>query len=146
MMWVLVALVITEGVVVHLLLALWQPWIAVVLSLVSGATLVWLIRAIRSFKSLPVEISGDVLIWRAGNLKSVNISVGQIADFARQWSGDEIKRRDVLNCALIAYPNTVLVLQEPVIVGRRSISRLAHRLDDPAAFAIALGPLLRHAA
>jgi hypothetical protein len=44
---------------------------------------------------------------------------------------------------MVAYPNTVVVLDGPVRAGRRSVSELAHRLDDPTGFAIAIGSLIR---
>jgi hypothetical protein len=138
MMWAFMAIVVAETLIVHLLVALWKPWLAVVLSVFSIATLVWLIGAIRSFKQLPVELVNGQLIWRAGKLKRVDVPVAQVAGLRRDWEAADLKDRSVLNCALIAYPNVFVELREPVRMGRRSISSLAHRLDDPGSFAAAI--------
>ena len=143
MIWVLVAIAIVETSVVHLLVALWKPWVAVVLSVLSVAAIIWLVGTIRSFKKLPVEIADGLLVWRVGRLKTVVVSLGQIKALKADWSAAQLKRSDVLNCALIAYPNTVVLLHEPVRAGRRTVSELAHRLDDPAGFATATASLLR---
>ena len=138
MMWAFMAIVIAETLIVHLLVALWKPWVAVALSVLSIATLVWLINAIRSFKRLPVEIVDGTLIWQAGRLKHICVPVAQVAGLRRDWTAAELKDRSVLNCALIAYPNVFVELSASVPMGRRSISALAHRLDDPASFMAAI--------
>jgi hypothetical protein len=143
MMWILVAIATVETLVVHLLVALWRPWVAALLSVLSVATIIWLVGAIRSFGTLPVEIADGHLVWRVGRLRSVTIPLDRVCALKTEWTAADIKHRDVLNCALIAYPNTVVVLDAPVSSGRRKISQLAHRLDDPTAFATALGSLLR---
>ncbi len=143
MMWILVAIATVETLVVHLLVALWQPWVAAVLSVVSVAAIVWLVALIRSFEKLPVKIADGGLIWRTGTLRHATVSIDNVAGLKSDWTAVDIKRSNVLNCAMIAYPNTFVVLSEPVRVGRRSISALAHRLDDPTAFATAIGSLLR---
>lgn len=143
MMWILVAIATVETLVVHLLVALWQPWVAALLSVVSVATIFWLIGAIRSFKTLPVEISDGQLVWRVGRLKSAVVPLDRVRGLKTEWSAVDLKRRDVLNCAMIAYPNTVVVLDEPVQVGRRTVSELGHRLDDPTGFATAICSLIR---
>lgn len=44
----------------------------------------------------------------------------------------------MLNLGLIAYPNVLVELAEPVRRRRRAIRAVAHRFDDPAAFIAAL--------
>jgi hypothetical protein len=141
MMWVLVGIASVELVVVHFLLALWWPWLALVLSAFSLATILWLVSAIRSFRSLPVLIDGDRVILRAGRLKGVEISPTNIAGLRGRWDAAALKEPGVFNVALIAYPNVVVDLRAPVSVGRRTVRSVAHRLDDPAAFAAAIEAL-----
>ena len=143
MMWILVAIATVETLVVHLLVALWRPWVAALLSVLSVATIIWLVGAIRSFGTLPVEIADGQLVWRVGRLKSITVPLDRVRGLKTEWTAADIKRRNVLNCAMIAYPNTVVVLDAPVVAGRRSVSELAHRLDNPVDFATALGSLLR---
>lgn len=139
MMWVFVALATIEILVVHFLIGIWWPFVALILSVLSVLGLFWLVRQLLSFKHLPVEIGEASLVWRVGTLRSVTIPFATIAGIRREWSGDAIKSRDVLNLALIAYPNVLLDLKEPIIGKRgRQIHAVAHKLDDPAAFLAAL--------
>ncbi|WP_443970890.1 hypothetical protein [Sphingobium sp. CR28] len=138
MMAVLVALVLVEATALHLLPALWWPALSVALSIVSVAALVWLLLLIRSFRRLPVVLEDADLVWRCGTLRGLTIPVSQIAGVRTKWTLALIKDRETLNCALIAWPNVVLDLAEPIKMGRRRISRLAHRLDDQEAFIAAL--------
>lgn len=142
MMWVFVAIAITELAVVHLLVAMWAPWVALVLSALTLGSIIWLVAVIRGFARLPVRIADGQLLMRVGTLKQASTPLANIAGLAPHWDAAMLKQRDVLNLALIAYPNVVVVLNAPVVVGRsRRVSKIAHRLDDAAAFAAALDSL-----
>jgi hypothetical protein len=138
MMWVLVALSGIELLVVHFLLALWRPWVALVVSGLTLSGIVWLAGAVASFRRLPVLIEDQALVMRAGRLRAFRIPLGAVAGFREQWTAAELKARDVSNLALIAYPNIWVDLAEPVAGRRGPIRAVAHRLDDPAAFRTAL--------
>lgn len=138
MMAVFVAFLLVEAVAFHLLLGLWCPALSAALSIVSVAALVWLLLLIRSFRCLPVVLNDAELIWRCGTLRGVTVPLSQIAGVRTRWDLALVRDRETLNCALIAWPNVVLDLAEPVMRGRRRISRLAHRLDDHEAFIAAL--------
>ena len=71
---------------------------------------------------------------RAGRLKAVDVPLDQIAEIRTQWVGEELKARDAVNLALIAYPNIVVELRSPIRARRRLIQRIGHRFDDPSAF------------
>jgi hypothetical protein len=149
MMWVFFGLACTELVVVHFLVALWDWRVALALSLVSVSGIVWLGMVIASFRQLPVIVGDHQVLMRAGRLRAVRIPLGEIAEIRMRWDPEEVKGRDVLNLALIAYPNVMLELRRP-LAGRRAIRRVAHRFDDPAAFhgalAAAIGAADREAA
>ena len=138
MMWAISALVVLEASAVHFLVALWNPWVAIALTALSLATLGWLISGIRSFRKMPVVLTDDELICRAGRLKGMTVERKNIAGLRASWTAADMKQRSTFNCALIAYPNVVIDLIEPVRVGRREVSSLAHRLDEPTAFANAI--------
>ena len=142
MMWVLVAIGGVEFVVVHFLIAMWRPAVAIVLSLVSLASIAWLILQIRLFSRLPVEIGEGRLLMRVGRMKAIDIELANVAGLRDHWDAKALKERSVLNLAMVAYPNVVVDLIEPVRVGRKRVVRaVAHRLDDPAAFVVALNGL-----
>ena len=137
MMWVLVGLVSIELIVVHLLLAHWSRIAASTLSVLTLGSIAWLIGVVRSFRRLPVLITPDTLVMRVGTLKSATVPLTQVAGLRQTWDGAAVKQRNVLNLALIAYPTVLVELRAPR-PGRRAVMALAHRRDDPAAFAAAL--------
>lgn len=136
MLWVFVALASIELVVVHALLSHWFPWVALVLSALTLASIAWLVAAIRSFKRLPVLIETDAVVMRAGRLKSYRVLLADITGLRESWTADELNRRSVGNLALIAWPNVWIDLRRPL--GRRGVVAIAHKLDDPAAFRASL--------
>jgi hypothetical protein len=141
MIWVLIALGCGELLVVHLLVALlWSPMAALLLTLAALAAIAWLILLIRSMGRLPVLVGKDELVMRAGALKSVTVARSNIAAVETRFPPGFVRRRGVLNLALLAYPNVALELREPLARRRRgaAIMWIAHRLDDPGAFVAAL--------
>jgi hypothetical protein len=139
MLWVLASLGLLELGVGHLLIALlWSPVAALVLSLVSLASVVWLVLLIRSLERLPVLVDGSTIVMRTGFLRGIEFRREDVAAVRTAFSSEELKQGGVLNLALLAYPNAVVELGRPVARGRRRIRLVAHRLDDPAAFAAAV--------
>jgi len=134
MMWVFVALASIELVVVHLMvLLLWSGVAAAVLSLATLAGIAWLVVAIASMPRLPVLLDAEALLMRVGTISAVRVPLAAVAG----WEDGPVKGATMLNLALIAHPNTVVMLREP-LPGRRGITAVAHRLDDPQAFRRAL--------
>jgi hypothetical protein len=138
MLWAFVAIALVELIVVHLLLAHWSRTAALILSALSLASILWLVSVIRSFRRLPVLITPDALVMRVGTLKGATVPLSQVAGLRESWDAEWLRRRDVLNLALIAYPNVVVMLHGPLQMGRCEVIAIAHRLDDPLAFTAAL--------
>lgn len=142
MMWVFVVLASIEMLVVHLVVVMIDWRVALVLSLLSLSTVIWIVMLIRSFRRYPVELDDARVLMRAGKLKSVEIARANIAGVRRHFTGDEIKQPGVAKLSLIAYPNVLIALREPVIGARgRKVTAVAHKLDDPDAFFAALGEM-----
>ena len=135
MLWVLLALMIIEAMVVHLLVALWHPWAALLLSKLSLALVGWFILFIRSLRRHPVRVDAEGLTWPIGFLRGLTVPWRQVAGLHVDWTLAELRTAGLFNGALIAHPNIVVALDPPVQAGRRSIRFLAHRLDEPSAFA-----------
>lgn len=138
MMWVFVGIASVELVVTHLLVALWKPWVAIALSLTSLAGVVWLVRLLFSLKRLPVLIEDDRLVMRVGTLKRIDVPRDRVAGLRAVWDAGTFKRGEAVKLSLIAWPNVVVDLTEPVPGWRRPVRGIGHRLDDPAAFTAAL--------
>lgn len=145
MLWVLVALCSIELAVVHLLVALWSRPAAIMLSIVSLATIAWLVRGIRSLSSLPSTLTPAALTLRAGRLARVSVPLAAVAGLRDDWDIAALKAPGVRKLSLVAHPNIWVELSTPVTRRGRTIHAIAHRLDDPAAFAAALDALRGHA-
>jgi hypothetical protein len=144
LLWAFASIMAVELAVVHLLVsALWSRTAATILSALSLGTLVWVILLIRSLKRLPVLVDSDGVTMRAGSLRSVRVPRERIAGVRTFWPREALKQRSVLNLALLAYPNIMLDIDPPLAARRRSLRAVAHRLDDPAGFAAAIGRLIR---
>ena len=137
LLWMLVAIGSVELVVTHVLLSFWSRPAALVLSAVTLIALGWLVRGILAMRTRPVLLDGNRLVMRVGTISSVDIPLGASSGLRTSWDAAAIRERSVLNLALVAYPNVVVDLREPR-PGRRGIRAIAHRLEDPAAFAMAL--------
>ncbi len=143
MVLVMFVLAMIEIGVVHFLVSLWKPWVAAIFSLTSVAGAGWILAGIWSFRRLPVELEEQMLRLRAGIFKSIDIDLANVSCLETHWETGTIKRRSVLNLALIAHPNLLIGLKSPVSSGGRLLSRpvsaVAHRFDDLDAVLAAVG-------
>lgn len=145
MLWVLVTLCSIELAVVHLLVALWWRPAAIALSVVSLATIVWLVRGILSLSTLPSTLTPAALTLRAGRLARISVPLSAVAGLRKEWDMAALKAPGVRRLSLVAHPNIWVDLKEPVTRRGRRVHAIAHRLDDPHAFADALDALRRGA-
>jgi hypothetical protein len=142
MMWVLVAIASVELVVTHVLVGLFAGWwVAAVLSVLTLPSVIWLVSVIASMRRLPVTLDAERLVMRVGTLRLIVVPTASIAGLRREFDRAAVKDGATRNLALIAWPN-VMVEVDPPLAGRRSIRWVAHRLDDPVAFAEAIDRLV----
>ena len=143
LLWVFACIMALELVLMHLLVsALWSHVAALILSAISLAALLWTIYFIRSLKRCPVLVDEEGVTMRVGTLGTVRVPARSIAGLLTSWPRERLKQRGVLNLALINYPNIMLDLDPPLPGRKRHLTAIAHRLDDPAGFAAAVGQLL----
>jgi hypothetical protein len=138
MLAVLLGIAMVETLVMHVVaMAIWGWRVALVLVVIDLSAVLALVQLLRSFRRLPVTLVAGTLTMRAGMLKSLAVDVKNIAGLRREWDAAAVKRRDVLNLALISWPNVIVDLKKPV-GQRRKIMAIAHRFDDPASFQAAI--------
>lgn len=142
LLWMLIAVGVVELLVTHLLLAHWFPRAALVLSAVTAAAIVWLVLFVRSFGRYPVELREHEVVLRVGSLKTISLPYNRVAGVRTEVTAEELRDRGVLNLALIAHPNVLIELSEPMARGRRRVRAVAHRLDAADAFCQALAERL----
>ena len=142
MMWVLIGLSSIEIATVHFLLSFWNGWVALSASLLTGMTVFWLVCLLLSMRRLPVLLDQNILVMRVGTLRRFDIDRTNIAAVRQRWESGAERAKSVANLALIAYPNIMIDLAEPMMrkrLGRDvAISSIAHRLDDLPAFLCAM--------
>jgi hypothetical protein len=136
LVWAIVAVGLVEMAVTHLLIAWWSRTAALALSVLTIGGLVWLVRALLAMKHRPVLLDRERLVLQVGTIRRVDLPLHAIAGLRPSIERIAMKQRSVLNLALLAYPNLVVDLVAP-LPGRRGITTIVHRLDDPAAFAAA---------
>lgn len=135
MMWVLFALALIELVAVHFFVALKWPLIGWTLTIISAIGVIWMFRWIRSFRARPHALDQDRLRLHFGNLKLIEIDLGNIASVTRGWEQGALDKKGIINFSGLAYPNRCIELAEPIERGK---TRIFIRLDDPDAFDAAL--------
>ena len=139
MLWVLLTLQMIELSVVPLLVMLWSPTVAWVLLALSVWGVLWIVALFKSLRLRPVLLTDKGVRVRAGLLIDVLVPFDRIAAVRGPSDAAEVKAKTTLNAALLAWPDIVFDLHEPMRVsgplGReRLVDKGAFKLDDPAAF------------
>lgn len=137
LLWVFFGLASLEMLAMHLFVSLKWPAAAWPLTGATLLSIVWLVRWIRSWPRLPHELRGGVLTLHMGSLRHYAVPVATIAGVRTTVSNAVLKAPGTVNLVPIAYPNRIVDLTEP-LPGRRAVSHIAVRLDDPAAFDVAM--------
>ncbi len=128
-----------EMAVYHLLLAHWSRRGAVVMFVLSDVGFVYLLGLIKSFRFRPILLTRDGVRVRAGLLIDRFVPLEAIAGVDGDVRGEEMRDAATLNAALLAWPNVVLRLRNPLPAHSRwhrkpPVVRVAFRLDEPEAF------------
>jgi hypothetical protein len=132
-------LMIGETVATHLLLAMWSPLVAWLATASSAYAMLWLFGDAQAIRLYPVSITGATLRVTIGIRWRAAIPLSQIASVTEIRTVPE----GALNLALME-PTVLVTLRAPAeirgLLGRRRhADRLALTIDDPKAFAAAVG-------
>jgi hypothetical protein len=132
---VILALALVETVVLHIVaMAYWGWKIALLIGLADISVIVMLAQLLRSFRTHPITVRNGLVTMQTGRKFSVAIPADDIVGFRSSWSLEELKAPSVLNMALAAWPTIVFDLRTPLARRRKSITTIAHCLDDPESF------------
>ena len=128
-----------EMAVYHLLVGHWSRTAAIVMFVLSDLGFVYLVGLIKSFRFRPVLLTPDGVRVRAGFLIDHFVPLDAIVAVDGGFAGEEVRDPATLDAALLAWPNIMLRLRNPLprrsLLGRRRLFvRVAFRLDDPEAF------------
>lgn len=150
LVWTVVALSFIEVGLVHLVLRQWSETVAILVSLLSELSVVYLMGLANSLRCLPTHVSEDGVQVRLGILIDQHIRWDEIAKLAT-ISGAYRKSPTVLRAAVISAPNVRLTLKTGKLVGRlfrrdQCVNSVELYLDDAADFVRAARSLARPAA
>jgi hypothetical protein len=131
-------LVVVESAATHLLLAMWSPLIAWIVSASSAYALLWLVADAQAIRLYPVAVDGGMLRVRLGIRWRATIPLAAIASIEQIRAVPD----GALNLALLE-PTVLVVLREPVelrgLLGkRRRGDRIALTIDEPSALIAAV--------
>jgi hypothetical protein len=137
---VLLGLQLIEILVVHLLVSHWSTKAAWVLFAVSDVGLIYIVGLLKSFRLKPVLLTPEGVHIRTGILIDRFVPYAQIAGLDARLTGAEVKDAGTLNAGLLAWPNLLLRLSDPMpraglLRAHAPIVAIAFRLDDPEPFA-----------
>lgn len=142
MMIALLVISCIEITVTHLLVSHWSRTAALVMFVISDVSLLYLIGLIRSLRLSPVLLTETGVRLRAGLLVDRTIPYAAIAAVTANPDGETVRAPDSWNIALLAWPNMLIRLSEPLPPRSRwrrdPVRAVALRLDEPGPFLDAL--------
>lgn len=143
MLWVLLALQAIELGVTHLLISHWSERAAIVLSLLTAIGIVYMIAFIRSLRLHPILLTEEGLHLRTGLLLQRHVPYAEIAEVSAIPASEQVNSPATLNMSILAGPNMIVHLREPVprrrlLRDRPPVTAIAFRPDQPDAFLAAL--------
>lgn len=123
----------------HVLLRLWSPVAAWILTGLSLYAIVWLIGDLRAITSRRVRITQERLEVRLGLRWEADVPIDEIEEVEPLDPPVGKAGRDVLTVALLGQANTLLTLRKPAEVTgmyglRRVVKGIRLRVDDSQAF------------
>jgi hypothetical protein len=136
---------------VHLLLSRWSGAAALVLGILSGATLVSVVTLILSFRSRPMVLGPDGLRVRAGFLIDAHVPLDEIAFAQSGFAPADYMPGALLKASLLNAPNVVVLLRRDIDLAgpfgkTRRVHAVALALDEPARFLAAIAAQVKAAA
>lgn len=141
----MIALLVISGIeitVTHLLVAHWSRTAAMVMFVISDVSLLYLIGLIKSLRLSPVLLTPAGVRLRAGLLVDRTIPYATIAAVTANPDGETVRAPGSWNIALLAWPNMLIRLSEPLPPSSRwrrdPVRAVALRLDEPGPFLDAL--------
>jgi hypothetical protein len=134
----LLLLSIPETLLLHALVSRWSPTAAVVITILSIYTVVWLIGDFNATRLHPIVLATDTLYLRAGLRWRADIPIADIAGI-HKIGPDDAKPADYVNFAFAGEPQLMITLKRRTQVRglfgiKKDVSHIGLFLDDVATF------------
>ena len=127
-------LALLELLAVHLLLSIWSPVAAWVLSGLTVLMLFQMSLLVHGMVKWPTVVDDTKIIVRHGRRGDVIVPLAQVVSIEDVSFRPEEKGPQAFRATVLAQPNIRIRLSEPLHRGRRTLSSISIRLDDPASF------------
>jgi hypothetical protein len=131
---------------VHLLVSLWSPAVAWMLTALTLMFLAHIALLVHGLMTWPTLIDDTGVTVRHGRRSEIFVPLSQVTGSEDVAFRPEEKGPHVFRASLMASPNVILRLAEPVSWRRKRLERISMRLDEPAAFQFELAARLRERA
>lgn len=135
----LLTLSVIELAVYHLLIGHWSQNTAIVMFIISGLGFIYLVGVIKSFRFRPILITPEGIHIRAGILIDRFIPFEALKGIQTSFVGEQIRDAANMNTALLAWPNILLQLHDPLprqsfLKRKEPFNTISFRLDNPEPF------------
>ncbi|HMB92866.1 MAG TPA: hypothetical protein VKP65_18595, partial [Rhodothermales bacterium] len=129
-----------ELIALHLLLHLWSPAAAWIMTTLSVYGIVWIVGDLQAVRHRPIRIEEDALLVRIGLRWTVRVPFSQIE--AVYPAGKKLPARTTpgyLEAILLGKPTYLVVCKEPVVAQglygiQKRVTTIGFALDDTPAF------------
>ncbi len=136
--WPLVALVIVEAGLLHLIVGIWTQIGAWILTAINVYALLWMVGHFHAVRLQPLIVDDEYIHIRTGLIWRGRIPLAKIADLRKPTLVDS-KVPGYVSAALMGEPDMVVVLKEAeelesLFARKKETSIIGISLDDPKAF------------
>lgn len=128
------ALALVELFAVHLLIALWSPTAAWILSALTVLALAQIVLLVHGMIRSPTHVDETTITVLHGRRSRVVVPLSSISSIEEVAFQPEEKGPRTLRATVLAQPNVAIRLSAPLQHGKRTLSTITMRLDEPAAF------------
>ena len=138
LLWPLVALVVVESALLHLVVGIWTQTGAWILTSINVYTLLWMVGHFQAARLQPVIVDDRYIHLRTGLVWRGQTPLSQIAEIRKPTQADS-KAPGFVNVSLLGDPDLIVVLKEAdklesLFARKKEVEIIGVNLDDPEAF------------
>ena len=138
LLWPLVALVVVEAGLLHLVIGIWTQLGAWIFTSVNAYALLWMVGHFQAARLQPVIVDDKYIYLRTGLIWRGQTRLSKISDI-RKPTPIDLKAPGYVNASLIGDPHLIIVLKEAdklegLFARKKKGDIIGITLDDPEAF------------
>ncbi len=138
MLWPLVALVVVEAGLLHLVIGIWTLTGAWIFTAINAYTLLWMVGHFHAARLHPVIVDDKYIYLRTGLIWRGQTPPSKVAEMRKPVLAD-LKAPGYVNVSLVGDPDLFIVLKEAELLEslfarKKEVEIIGIKLDDPGAF------------